>query len=228
MNKRDLARVKMFDAVLLYFKANTLTVDSLPAFKAAVTRFRDKVAALKHEAESKKIITSGITDNKERQRKDLCRSMAMLAGSAFSYAAEAGKEELQAEMKYTERSLLRLTETNLVLVCRRVLSLVPAYMAQLADYGVTLPQVNMLTEAVSTYESAIPATRSAISNRAQAGDETARLLSEADKIMRNSIDKLVLQFESTKPDFYAGFKRHRIIVDPTGPVARRTDTGTTA
>jgi hypothetical protein len=43
-----------------------------------------------------------------------------------------------------------------------------------------------------------------------------------------SLDKLVLQFEKTKPEFYAGFKKHRIIVDPTGPVTRRPDAGTPA
>jgi hypothetical protein len=228
MKKRELARIKMFDAVLLYFGSNVATVDSVPAFKAAVARFRDKVAALKHEAENKKIVTTGITDDKERRRKELCRSMAVLTGSVSSYASENGMEELRAEMKYTEHSLLRLGETNLVLVCRRVLSLVPPHLAALVDYGVSLAQVNMLTEAVGDFDVAIPATRSAISNRSQAADETTRLLSEADKILRNSLDKLVLQFEKTKPEFYAGFKKHRIIVDPTGPVTRRPDAGTPA
>ncbi|GAB4093056.1 carboxypeptidase-like regulatory domain-containing protein [Flaviaesturariibacter terrae] len=213
MTKRNLARVSMFDVMLLFFLKYAATVDRLPALRAAVDRFiqflKDTKAAMARE----KLVSQGVTSDKGTQRSSLCSAAGSTAAAIAAYAHDKNDAILAGEMDYSARELERIAEDKMMPVIRRIIELAGAHVAALADYGITAQTLDNLSDLADIFEGKKAAPRAAINLRSDAGELAAELVAQTNAILKKTVDKLVLQFEKSDPEFYAQYWKSRIIVD---------------
>ncbi|TCZ74909.1 carboxypeptidase-like regulatory domain-containing protein [Flaviaesturariibacter aridisoli] len=213
MNKRNLARVGMLDVMLLFFLKYAATIDRLPALRAAVNRFIDFLKQTKRAMEEEKLVSSGITTDKEKQRDLLSKDTLVIAGAAAALAHEKGDAVLEGEMTLSRRDLDRLPGADFLAKVRRVATVASGQLASLEDYGIRAAVLNSFNTLADIYDGKAPAPRAAINLRSDAGELAAELVAQTNAILKKTIDKLVLQFEKTDPEFYAQYWKSRIIVD---------------
>jgi hypothetical protein len=214
MRKRDLARMGMFDRLVTFFSENAARVDSLPAFRLAVNAFLAKLTALKAAAEAQQAVSQGVTLGKKAKRLALCADLGILAGSVASYATATGRPELAGEMGLSDRDLARNSSTELVTICRRLLSMTTPHVAELADYGITAASLAELQVSIDTFETAKEAPRTLITERSGASDDVEALVNALYDDLDLHLDKIALRFSKTDNVFYNAYLGARKVVDP--------------
>lgn len=214
MNKRDLARLGMFDRLEAFLTENAAMVDSVPAFRAAVNGFLASLAALKAAAEAQKAVSEGVTLGKKAKRLDLCEEFGILAGSVASFAMATGRHDLAGEMALSDRDLARNSSTELVTTCRRMITMATPHVANLADYGITTTSLAALEASIDEFESIKEAPRTLITRRSNAGDDIETLIVALFDQLGDHLDKIALIFKKTNPGFHNAYLGARKVVDP--------------
>ncbi|RYD89255.1 MAG: hypothetical protein EOP50_17805, partial [Sphingobacteriales bacterium] len=197
MTKRNISRVGMFNAMLLFFASYAAVINRVPALAAAVDRFRRFLEQCKEAMAEEQLVTQGITEDKNTLEGRLCQQVAVIAGAASAYATEKGNGELAGEMNFTQRDLGRLGAADLLSTVRRIFSQVNPHIRDLADFGVTQESLDRAKETADAFEGKTSAPRQGINIRSDAGERAAELVSQTNAVLRKSIDKLVRQFETT-------------------------------
>ncbi|RYZ00864.1 MAG: hypothetical protein EOO11_00145 [Chitinophagaceae bacterium] len=213
MTKKNLARVSMFNSMLLFFAAYAAVINRLPALAAAVGRFRRFLEQCKEALAEEQLVTEGITKDKRIQRERLCEQVSIITGAVSAYAVENGNEELAGEMNYSHRDLSRLNGADLRSTVRRIFTQVDPHIRDLADYGVTQESVDGARRTADAFEGKTPAPRQGITVRSDAGERAAELVSQTNAVLRKSIDKLVRHFQTTDPEFWSQYWKSRTVVD---------------
>jgi hypothetical protein len=91
---------------------------------------------------------------------------------------------------------------------------------------VTQANIDELDQSLKNFNAAKTAPRSAIAERSVHTKSLATLVREAQTVLRNSIDRYVNLFRRIDPDFVAGYKSARVIVDrPASRSARKPEDG---
>ncbi len=84
---------------------------------------------------------------------------------------------------------------------------------ELATMQVTQANIDELDEALQTYQAAKARPRTAVVERMVQTETLPTLVRETNNILRDQIDKLVNLFRRTNPEFVAGYRSARVVVD---------------
>lgn len=214
MDSKLEAKMNMYDAVLAHCNANPLIVNSVPAFQTAVTTFRDIFEDLTDATQAEIQIISGITVDKAEQRKTLVQLAFDMAGQIFAFASATDNHILKGQVSYVFSDLNRLKDELLAPACQNILAAANANAVALVPYGVTAAKITELDDAISDYAAAVPGPRNAVSQRAAITNTIKDLFKSGDEMLKEQLDKLVIQFKTTEPEFYNAYKNNRVLLDP--------------
>lgn len=214
MTKKQEAKLGMYNAVSTFCAGNAAITGTILAFQSAVTDFDNAIAELRNAAQKEAQVILGITRDKTNLKNDLCDTAASIASSVFAYAVSINSEELKEQANFPVSKLQYLRDELLASICRNIWNVANTNLAALADYGITAPRLADLLSKTESYEDAVPEPRNAVSVRSAQGETIAEKIKAIDAILKNRMDKLVVQFKATHNEFYKSYKNNRIIIDP--------------
>jgi hypothetical protein len=226
MNNNQTNRVTMFKTVASHLDDNTPIWNGMAPMQTAVTEFKNKIAAIDASAQ-KQETPSGAADNKAAARDDL-EDVLFLACEALGTLAHTNKDrDLAALVEVTPSSLDHLGEQELSNRATIVLAAATARKTELAALQVTQANLDELDQALQDFNASKEGPRQATTERMAQTESLPQLIREASEILRARIDRMVNLFRRTHPDFVAGYRGARVIVDraasrattrPTAPV----------
>ena len=95
----------------------------------------------------------------------------------------------------------------------RFTDLLTTHLPDLADYCVTEAQVTDLVTSVDDFREMVGMPRLKRSEVGLANKSADELLKNVLDILKNQLDKVMLQFKLSDPSFYEGYLKARVIVD---------------
>jgi hypothetical protein len=224
MNKRESARLEMYERLAAYFSENAAAVDTVPAFRAAVDRFNGHLTALKAVYDEEVAGSQGATRTKREQREALCDNLASLCATVSAYADETDNSTLQTAMDVQSYELRELRSTELVQQARHLMAIIAPHTAALAPYAILPADITAMETAINDFELLKEEPRTVISERKDAGTATDTLFEAVDREVEARLDKMIGRYEITSPSFVVGYNTRRIIVDPaTQPTRLRLE-----
>lgn len=119
-------------------------------------------------------------------------------------------------MEFTLSSLDKLSDDELEPTGTSLSALGTGNLAALADYGLTAADVTALDALRAKFHGVKSAPRMAIAGRKGEPDTIPGLISSTTSILRNRLDKQMTKFKKSHPEFYAGYRTARVIVDRGG------------
>ncbi len=140
----------------------------------------------------------------------------VVAGAVASYAHEAGNHELLVRVDTHLTLLLGGRGQDSLSKCKDIHAAATANLAVLGDSGVTQARLDALQELLTDYEALLPQPRVDISSTKGVGQALDAALDRIEGILNNGLDRLMLQFEDSAPDFYRAYTNARIIIDRPG------------
>ncbi|MFT3783345.1 MAG: hypothetical protein QM790_15145 [Nibricoccus sp.] len=167
----------------------------------------------------------GVSLNKQQLRELMIASTLDVAGALCAFAHKTGNTELNAATDVEHTVLMELRDAEidsraLDIYERGVATLAAAPVAladgstvSAADYGLSEPMLQTLNNRIAAYAAVAESPRTATVKIATATQAVAAHIKAIDEVLANVLDKLVRQFEVSKPDFVAAYWQARVIVD---------------
>lgn len=207
-NKRS-----MYIAVQNVCNENSDVWSAMPAFTTAFNEFETILAQIDAQSQIQKGSTTGITQNKQKEEDEMIQATVEIAAAVYAYASKVGDNELRDKVNYSPSALGELRDTVLKDVCQSIHDEANNVITQLADYGKTPQDLTQLQSEIDDFTAIIAKPRTAIGTRATATTRLVELFSQADAILKNQIDKLMVTYQNSRAEFYNKYQNSRTIVD---------------
>ena len=128
-------------------------------------------------------------------------------------AKQTNNPVLAGKVDYTETSLLKTRDDQLVLRCTGIADLATEQLAALAPYGVTPEELNRLKEGIKQFADSLPKGRISVSERKAANATLNTLFVETDALLKTQLDRLMVRYRKNQPEFYATYQTARHIIN---------------
>lgn len=214
MKATQQVKLNMYRSIQQLCNDNTSIITTSTAFENAFKAFSIKVTNLINTATSEAKITRGIVIDKDLTKKTLCQYTTDLAAIVFAYANNTKNNTLKQAVNYSNSDLLHMKPNLLISTCNNIYTAANNNLAALASYNITAPILSILQTAIDNYSTAAPKPKTAKSLKATSTVNIKTLIKETDDILKNELDKLVVSFKYTNPDFVTAYKKTRTIIDP--------------
>lgn len=216
MNQVQENRMSMSYAAIQVLDQNTLIWNGVPAMVQAHTEFKANLSALEG-AVAKQVadITGHAKDKAAAEEKMIAKTLAV-AGSVMAFATVNEDNGLAESMDISPSELRRYRDSVVAQRCQTVCDAANANLAAVADFGVLPADATALQGLIDAYVALIPQPRNMITARKGATAEIGALVRDTMKLLNRRIDRLMMQFKFSHPEFVTQYFDARIIIDQHG------------
>lgn len=211
MKSRYYNKYRMMESVQIALKADQETWNKLPAFRLAAEELDtivDRVRSLMQQQESR----SGASTNKVQALQALGDAAFEIAGAVYAYASTTGNSTLAGSVNFARSAITKGREDAVISRCQNMHDEAAAHLAKLSDYGVTAARLENLRQKIDAFRAAKPQPRKKRLASAAANVALPKLLAQANTVMTERLDKLVVQFKDTNETFFNQYKSARFTV----------------
>lgn len=220
MNARQESKLNMYQGVQLLCKNNSTITNTNIAFTEALNVLDLNITEIQSYATLAIKHTKGISTDKNLVKANLCLVASKVAGFIFAYASTVNNTVLMEEANYPLNTLKKLREDVIVPTVNNIYQVANANLNVLANYGINQASLDELSHAIADYNKIVPITKTKSSERANFTDNIAKLIEETDTLLKNRLDKLILLFEATHPDFVNTYKKVRHVDAPNKTITQ--------
>jgi len=203
----------MIGTVIALLKQHVALWTSSTVFKGAVTDLEAVKADIDDVRNDADQSTKGSTNTKGSHREELENKVYEVMSVVYAMATRTGNKSLQAEMNYPLSDLQYMRDGKLIALSAQVSGVIRENVSALNEYSVTEESAAMLDSLCGRFSSGSSAPRVAISERKAANESLDDLFGKADDILKNVIDRLMVPYKTSNPDFYSAYKSARKIVN---------------
>ena len=216
MNQVQENRMSMAYAAIQVLDQNTLIWNGVPAMVQVHTEFKANLTALEG-AVAKQVadIKGHAKDKAAAEEKMIIKALAM-AGSVMAFATVNNDNGLADSMDITPSELNRYRDSVVAQRCQTVHDAANTNIVALAAFGILPADVTALQTLIDTYVALIPQPRNMITARKGATAEIGALVRDTMKLLTRRIDRLIMQFNFSNPEFVKQYFDARIIIDQHG------------
>ncbi|MBC8030707.1 MAG: hypothetical protein H7Z16_11395 [Pyrinomonadaceae bacterium] len=215
-------RTTMFKTVRAYLDDNNSVWSGMAPLQTAVTQFKNKIGAIDVAAQKQETPTGATVD--KGAARDALEDVLFLTCEALGVLGHSSNDhDLTALTAVRPSTLQRFDDEALSNRATSVLAEANARKTELATLQVTQANLDELDQALQAFNAGKVNPRTATAARMVQTESLPGLIREASGILRNEIDRLVNLFRRSDPDFVAGYRAARVIVDRA---ASRTTTKT--
>ncbi|MBK6343847.1 MAG: hypothetical protein IPF41_15010 [Flavobacteriales bacterium] len=212
--RKDLEdRFTMFYATQTAVDAHNAAWAALLPFANAVTAFKDKIVAIEAEIAKQTTDLEGYALDKGEKKEKMIRKGLEIANKVYAFAVDDGNTVLREKMDVSYSDLAAPRYAVIAQKCQVIHDEANAVAASIVAYGVAAGDLTDLQTLIDDYEAVISAPRTAITVRKGAMEAIEALIKEGTTILTTRMDKLMSEFELTKPDFYQEYFDARIVVN---------------
>ncbi len=213
MTDRQIAKFSMYTVVDAVLDANAAAVGTIAALGTAHTSLKAKIAALSSTSEQQQTITTGITPDKNNTRAMLRNSTFINAGLLYAYAVSINDIVLQSLSKITQSEVNRLKDDELAERAQTIHDNALPHIASLPPFGITPALLTLFQALIDIYEAKAPAPRARQSQQVALTEQVKTLITETDSLLKNTADKLMLNFKAGSVEFYNTYVSAREVID---------------
>jgi len=200
---------------------NTWT--KIPALVTAVEELDTVITQISDQLEAT-ATPSGASAGKATALEALVISTHEVASALHACATAAGNDELAAEVDFSLSALFKGREADLVARGSKILSLASEQLDNLGDYNVTQAKLTAMGKKIDAFKRVQAKPRQGVAKKAAANKALPRLFLQARNILTRRVDRLMVQFKASAPEFFAEYETARKIVNQSGGQGGRAAT----
>jgi hypothetical protein len=203
----------MYKTVGAYMGQNNSVWSGMPRMVTAVQQLDDNVAAIDVAAQKQETATMGASQDKAAARATLEDVLFLMCEALGVLGHTVSDNNLSALADLSPSRLHQMGAEELANRATNVLAQATARAQDLAASNVTPANINELSQRLEDFNTAKEQPRTAMAHKTVHTGSLASLLSDTSGLLRNEMDRLVNLFRRTNPEFVAGYRAARVIVD---------------
>ena len=153
--------------------------------------------------------TTGVTKAKIKAEKALANESLSLSASLMAYAVRTNNDVLYARVKTTKRELGDMRDNQLIAKGRLLVAEAQLRPEELSGYLAKADAVAQLEAAIANFEALAPAPQRTIGDNKTKREDLGDLIKQANALMREVLDRMVIPYESVAADFYRAYQNAR-------------------
>lgn len=202
--------------VAAYMNKNNPIWTGTKAVVDTMTQLNGALGTVSQTAQDQQTPIVGEEDKKALARHDLEDEIMRLAGALGSLATKANDPVLAGQVELTLAQLDKMDADTLEETANRIAGLATTNLTGLADYNLAQADLTAFGKMISNFHDAKTGPRTAIAKRSAKTKALPPGVKSVKSILRNRLDKEMLLFKKSNPDFYAGYLAARVTVDRHG------------
>ena len=212
MNKDQLNRYGMLKSTQDYLDSKTAIWSVIPKIVAYKNELDEIITTTGEKSEEARAGTS-TRERKDQVKEHIALKVSTLTGTLQAFGHEKGMPDLASKASVSKSDVLKYTDAELDSHVKALISLAQENLAGLADYGVSEALITEILSSVDEFNGLIGKPRAIRSSKFTANHTASQLVDEGVDLLNNKVDKLMLMFRESQPEFYEGYLRARTIVD---------------
>lgn len=206
-------KLTMFEAVVSLLDSNTAKLASITALTPVIAEFKDRIAAIKQKDTLANTAQAGNTATKTADEDALIADAVTIASALYALGAATNNDKLKALSKVSKSSLRALRDTQLANDVMNIKNLADGNAAELTAYGITSAMIAGLETKAHKFNTSLGNREmgSAVSTSAFA--QLDAMFKETDTLLKEQIDKIMVIFQNSDPQFYGEYLECREIID---------------
>jgi hypothetical protein len=214
MTTKDQINYRMWASVrgVLASHETDNTWTTIPALVKAVGAFDTVTINVATQLEVT-ALPGGAAIAKETAKKALVGPAHEVAAALHAYATEIGDDELAAQVDFSLSDLAQGHPASVNARCTRIAALATENLEGLEDSNITQAKLTALAKKITAFEKLASKPRQGVAKKAAANKALPRLMKQGRKILKRRIDRLMVQFKTSAPEFYAEYRTARKIVN---------------
>ncbi len=211
MNRDQINRLEMFQATNTYLDAQVEVWTAIPivsTYKTALVTLIQEIESTSLEQDAAQVFIGSSLRALKRQ---IALKMDILDDTLEAYAEDTENAELLAQASNTVTDYFSLTNEDFEIKTKNMIDLLDASVAEMADYGMTAPQLEEVKTSFGLFQDKRGTPRSYRIASKVATSDLVTLFAEAN-ITVNRLDKVLKRFKRSNASFYQGYLAARTIV----------------
>jgi len=213
MNRHQINELNMYDSVEQLFNADTAIWSSNAAVSATFATFTSHVNAINANDTVQKTSSIGTTQTKETAKTAMAIAAVALANAGKAYATATGNQVLFDAMNHGKNEIVKASDTDADDICQNIHDSAAPYITNMAAYGATSASLTNLQNLINAYSALIgkPALQKSIVTNATI--TLAQHFAAANALLKNQLDPLMAQYQTSNAVFYNQYNGVRVIND---------------
>lgn len=215
MNQIQLARFKAYTVALAHLKQNEEITKDVPAFAKVYDNIKALLDGIKESNDLIKQNRLAISAGKYQYKAEIGQQALTIAAALVTYAVSTGDEQLKESMNFTRSELFHVSDQDLAARATNILTTANMLAEPLKEYGVTAEMITKLEQLAAQYLPEANGPRTHTARRKNAAQQISEQIAAAKDLMDNQLDKLMIQFQLSHPEFYNQYTINRTVVSPS-------------
>ena len=186
---------------------------SLPAFVNGFDLFKSNNQKIEDTTVKQKTPTTGYTEKRDLIKIELAELAIEIAGSVAAYCHENKNEIVARKVNYSFTELTHASDAAVKNRVSIILAEATTIVANLSDYGTDSTHTSLLEQKLNEFKDIIGKKGYSKEETQTATEQVAELLAENNELVKNRLDKLMLKFRISAPEFYKNYFNAREIYD---------------
>ncbi len=212
MNKIHNNQFKMFLSTQNQLNQNASIWSPMQRIVACKTEADELIGLIQSKAEQSNLKTS-VTQQKEELKNTIALKTSSLSGLIQVYASDTGNTDLINNIKISASEVTQTKDANLDAVVRNVCTHAQQNQQALISYSVTEDTINELLTLLNQYNQLIGVPRSLQSSKYAKLQSIDELFDKANDLFKNKLDKLMLIYRESHPEFFSAYHSARVIIN---------------
>ena len=213
MNDRQNAKLNMAQRVSETFKRYQNDYKGVPAMVSAVADLNADIDYIrKIVKEQGAVNVSASTLEKRAAEKNMIIPCVKVANVLYVIGFTTDNKELITLQGTSERSFYSTSHNAALALAKRILDLAHQYKEPLNNYGIKPNEMEEMEKAINVFQTIIAKPMDTIGERKQKTTNLAQLFAALDSTFYDRLDKLMILFKQTSPNFYGEYHTSRNII----------------
>jgi hypothetical protein len=222
MNRTQTNELNMFVSLQAVLTSHREVWEKLPAFVTGVEELDEIVIKIRGVTQTQtQTRRSGATQEKTEAFQALGDAAYEISAAVRAWVSVTAKPELAGRVRFTRWELVNGRDSAVVARCQDIHDLAVEHLKSLGDYGVTTAKLANLKKKIESYMANQAKPRQAVATASAATSQLKELFVQANGLLSNRLDGLLVQFQSSAPVFFSEYSTARVRLARGGARASR-------
>jgi hypothetical protein len=213
MTQAQINRGQMIDAVITFMNKNTAKWSTIAIIGMLMSKLNELFEAITEHKEAQNSAKVFIHKNKNEQKRIVADKADILNDTLEAYADIEENAALENKADKSSSDLYKLRNEDFKTVITETITLLEGNLNNMADYGMTEPQITDLKTSFDNFLVMNGQPRQYRISSKVATESLKELFSKSSKLLDTKLDKLMKRYKNSDPNFYKGYLAARVVVD---------------
>jgi hypothetical protein len=189
----------------------------------SVDRLRNIIVAIHQTAQQQaNVLPQGFSAEKQLAFDNVIQNSLKVANGVYVYAFNKNDSVLLSKVSVNKSLFYHIHSNDVYTLANNISSEAKNCISELIYYGITEQDLQLLDEAIAVYSGFLNRPQIAKEERVLYTNSLKELFVEADSILYDQLDKLIILFKTSHPDFYFAYQTARNIINVGSRIRKNT------